>query len=127
MEYRYIKNGILKPCIFKAERTNVGVSKEDYQHGKWIPVSEQQAVFYAANKYASYEEIMNMQMVVVEIQQPTNQELYEQELVSLIRERYSLDDELRILYNGSGNAEFIEHETFVSGLKINLKIKYNIQ
>jgi len=58
----YIKRGIKRAAEFTALPSNIGTTEQDYKAGKWVEITQQQADFYTQNPYASFSEIMDMEM-----------------------------------------------------------------
>jgi hypothetical protein len=119
----FIKQGLInRPfALFKVKDAAVGLTKADYFSGKLIELSPSQADFYRAHPAASFSEIMEMEIQPEVIAEIPIEEQYKQRVKELIAERYTLEDEIRILYNGRSDPRFAEHEAFVSQVKNQIK------
>lgn len=120
-KHYYIRRGIYRPVVFTVELKSTGTTEEDFNNKEFVVITKQQADFYTGHPTASFSEIMDMEINPVVIVEIPIEERYKQRVKALIAERYSLEDEIRILYNGSSDPRFSEHETFVSQVKLQVK------
>ncbi|MCL2246784.1 MAG: hypothetical protein FWC10_06700 [Lentimicrobiaceae bacterium] len=122
MKYYYIKKGLKRAAVFAAEPSNAGSTEQDYKNGKWIEVSESQADFYKENPTASFSEIISMEMIPPIIHEFPIEEEYKNLVVSKIREKYSIDDELAIQRKRDDEPlKFEEYDNFCEQCKLDAK------
>ena len=120
---RYIKRGIKTVFLTEIVLKNIGITEEDYKGGKWIEVSEAQAEFYEENPRASLSEILSMEMIPLPpMPEIPIDEQYKNLVISKIRERYSVDDELAIHRKRDVETnKFIEYDVFCEECKAEAK------
>lgn len=100
----YIKNGIFKSL------NKISVVKDGI---RYFNVSEEMAL---ADGWQVYTPPVP--------EKTSNEELYRQRIVELIRERYSMDDEIAILrQRDSKIAEFNEYDAFAESCKVTARIE----
>ncbi len=123
-----MKNGLInRPfSLYKVKDDAIGVTRQDYFSGKLIELSPEQADFYKKNPSAYFEEIMAMKIMPAVVVEIPIKERYAQRVRELISEKYTLEEELRILFNGISDPEFAEHELFVSEVKLQVKQELGI-
>lgn len=124
--YSYIKKGTSRPIRFTQEMSNTGSTIDDYNNCKFIHISDDQAVFYLDNPNASFDEIMNMELLPVVPPFIPIEEQYKQRVKELISEKYDIEEELRILFNGETDPAYVEHENFVNSVKQQVKQELGI-
>lgn len=108
MSKLYIKDGVILP------KHKIKGTKE--VNGKKFIVYNPNEETILADGWVEYKP-------QVESQQPTQEELYKQRIVELIREKYTIDDELSIQRQRDVKAdEFYEYNQFVESVK---EIAYN--
>ena len=126
-KYYCIKRGISRPLVLEVELKVVGETKEDFFNKKLIPISQKQAKFYEENPTASFDEIMSIKMnPVIAIPEVPIEEQYQQRISEEISRKYTLDEEIRILYNGESDPRWQEHEDFVAEVKKQVKKELGI-
>lgn len=104
----YIKGGVVLP------KHKIVVTKE--VNGKKFKVYNPSEETILADGWVEYKP-------QVEPQQPNQEELYKQRIVELIREKYTIDDELSIQRQRDSKVdEFYEYNQFVENCK---QIAYN--
>ena len=128
MEYFYIRKNIRRPAVFGVQLSNnVGIYEPDYKAGKWVEITQQQADFYTQNPYASFSEIMAMEMTTPPIVEIPIEEQYKNLVISKIREEYSVDDELAIQRKRDiDTVKFSEYNTFCEQCKSDAKQELNL-
>ena len=122
MKYNYIHRGIKRTAIFETELSNAGTTEQDYIDRKWVEITKKQADFYAQNPTASFSEIMSMEMMPPIIHEFPIEEKYKNLVVSKIREKYSIDDELAIQRKREVEPlKFEEYDNFCEQCKLDAK------
>ena len=121
----FIKRGLINRAFtrqYVSEKAVFGFSKEDYIKGMTVEIDKVQAEFYTVNPTASFDEIIAMKMnPIVAITEIPIEEQYQQRLREEISKKYTLDEEIRILYNGKDDTRWQEHEDFVDEVKKQVK------
>jgi hypothetical protein len=131
MKKYFVKKGLKRAACFVEAPKNIGTLEEDYLNGKWIEVSQSQAAFYAEHPYALFDEIMSMEIKNPPIP-PTPIEIsienrYENLVVSKIRSKYTIDDELAIQRKRDVEANAFEtYNTFCEQCKLEAKEELEI-
>jgi hypothetical protein len=127
MKRYYVKKQIKRACIFSVAINNAGTNEEDYNKGKWVEISEEQAMFYNANPNASFQEIISMEMSEVKENVIPVEIRYRNRVEQLMREKYSIGSEIRILFNGENDSAWKEHEQDALKAKLQAKKELGIE
>jgi hypothetical protein len=125
MKY-YINKKIYRAAVFLKELPNTGTSEKDYKDGKWIEINESQADFYKEHPNISFHEIMNMAIDEVSVQEIPIMERYKARVEELMNEKYSEGTEIRILFNGSQDPSWAQHEQDAAEAKAQAKKELGI-
>ena len=124
----YIKKGIRKCLISIAEIKNIGHTESDYNAGKFIEISEKQAEFLENNPFASFSEIMNMEILPmpVPVEIPI-EERYKALVESKIRAKYSISEEFAIQRKRDTEPDkFAEYDIFCEECKAEAKLELGL-
>lgn len=115
----YIKNNVSKKFIIleteldKTLYSNIGNSFEDYLHGAWVKLSDEQVQFYLSNQNASVEEVWNTQLNQI---QPETNEL-EQAKLNMLN---TID-----LYDKSNAVNgFVINDTIIAWFTVEQRLNY---
>lgn len=129
MEYYYINKKFKRAAVFGVKIEDAGTTIDDYKAGKFVKITKKQAEFYKENPQASFSEIMAMEM----LPQPEAVEIpykdrYKALLISKIRSKYDIDDEMAILRKKDVEPDkFAEYNAFCEACKAEAKLELTIK
>ena len=125
-KHYYIKRGRIRPSEFTKKLTaNLGITRDDYNNGKWIEISKKQFDFCLKNPNSTFPEIAACEKENVAIPEISIEEKYKNRVVELISARYSQNDEIAILFS-EDEYRINEHNLFVEAAKSQAKQELGI-